>query len=257
MPAIVLGTSAPTTRAETIGYRSDGSPIYSGRVTVIEEKPLNLPPPPPVVTSLPPPGPTAQTVALWNEKGELEEVTVPAAPPVPERDWQADVRALTPEPKKVIVTDAVKETFETADAIYVKAPPKQDMGLFSNLANKIIDNVVDKTLSQTTLTQAQKDAAIEQFDEAREVSGVNKKIDTFDKIVTTVGTAGVAVGSALLPGISSVLGSNVAPKKSGPLAVESTRAQSYGQTNDDGVPGWMWLALIPVALFFMGKRKFF
>jgi hypothetical protein len=262
-PALVLGFPATKTEPVISGYRADGSPIYTGRVMVVEEKKSPLPPPPPVVTSLPQPGAVAKTVALWDE-GKLVEVTVPAAPVEPERDWQADVAAITPKQKPVIVSDAVKENFETTEAIYVKAPPKQtlttddEMGLFSKLTNRIIDNVVDKTLAKTSLSQAEKDAAIAQLDDAREASGVNKKIDTFDKVVSTVGTAGVAVGTALLPGVGSLLGGGTTglTKTGGALAAEtSTRAKNYAQ--NDAVPAWVWLALIPVGLLLMGKRKIF
>lgn len=141
-----------------------------------------------------------------------------------------------------------------AKAIQEAKQVENMFGLGKKIAKSFTDNLVEKTVSKSGLSEAEKLGFKTTFDNALAKSNFDEVIATVDKVQTMV--AGAAA-TALLPGLSKITGKTT----SGPVANLDKSAAGSGPVassqaslpTSSSMPAWL-LALFVGFLLFGGKK---
>lgn len=205
-------------------------------------------------------------------------VSVPAAVPITQEEIAQAFAPRKPDPvdpvqtvvdaaisKTPIVTDTVLEKYRKEQK---EAQTQQDMGLFKSITNRMIDNVTEKTLAKSNLTEEKKQKFRDAFAESR--SGVfddhlNKLDKQADVVIKAGALAATAVTGVPVIGIVSGLESQLQNKTTGPLSVTPpTDGNTPGgalkalRASEDGgskMPGWLVPLILVGLLLLSGGKK--
>lgn len=189
------------------------------------------------------PAPSLPTPVPVNIPGE------PIAPVYKAVDFSSAGRQAPKDAATVAILE--KEAKAIAEAKQVE----EMFGLGKKIAKSFTDNLVEKTVAKSGLSEAEKLGFKTTFDNALAKSNFDEVISTVDKVQTMV--VGAAA-TALLPGLSKITGKTT----SGPVANLDKAAAGSGPVaasqaslpTSSSMPGWLLPVAIVAGVLLFGKK---